>query len=57
MAVKKGMNVFQHTGYMLTLLFMKYASDPYAMIVVPEGDSFDDTVDLNGNKEIGARIN
>lgn len=44
------------------MLFMKYVSDkykgnPYGMIVVPEGASFDDMVTLKGDKEIGDKIN
>ncbi|HGG59822.1 MAG TPA: type I restriction-modification system subunit M, partial [Gammaproteobacteria bacterium] len=35
----------------------KYKGDPYGMIVVPEGASFDDMVALKGDKEIGDKIN
>ena len=47
---------------MLTLLFMKYvsdkhASDPDALIEVPDGGGFDDMAKLKGDKEIGDRIN
>jgi len=46
----------------LTLLFMKYvsdkaASDPSALIDVPEGGRFSDMVNLKGDKEIGDKIN
>ncbi|HCK93424.1 MAG TPA: type I restriction endonuclease subunit M, partial [Gammaproteobacteria bacterium] len=44
------------------MLFMKYVSDkykgdPYGMIVIPIGASFDDMVNLKGDKEIGDKIN
>lgn len=60
--LRGGMDASQYKDYVLTLLFMKYVSDkykgnPYGMIVVPAGASFDDMVDLKGNKEIGDRIN
>lgn len=60
--LRGGMDASQYKDYVLTLLFMKYVSDkakgnPYAMIEVPEGASFDDMVALKGNKEIGERIN
>ncbi|MEO0948558.1 MAG: type I restriction-modification system subunit M, partial [Cyanobacteria bacterium J06641_5] len=60
--LRGGMDASQYKDYVLTLLFMKYVSDkyagdPYAMIVVPEGGSFADMVKLKGDKEIGDRIN
>jgi len=60
--LRGGMDASQYKDYVLTLLFMKYVSDkykgnPYGMIVVPEGASFDDMVALKGNKEIGDGIN
>ncbi|MDA0866711.1 MAG: type I restriction-modification system subunit M, partial [Cyanobacteria bacterium] len=60
--LRGGMDASQYKDYVLTLLFMKYVSDryagdPYAMIVVPEGGSFEDMVALKGNKEIGDQIN
>lgn len=56
------MDASQYKDYVLTMLFMKYVSDkykgdPYGMIVIPEGASFDDLVDLKGDKEIGDKIN
>lgn len=61
-ALRGGMDASQYKDYVLTLLFLKYVSDkakanPYAMIEVPEGASFDDMVKLKGNKEIGEGIN
>lgn len=60
--LRGGMDASQYKDYVLTLLFMKYVcdkykGDPYGMIVVPEGASFDDMVALKGNKEIGEGIN
>lgn len=60
--LRGGMDASQYKDYVLTLLFMKYVSDkykgdPYGMIVVPHGASFDDMVALKGDKEIGENIN
>lgn len=60
--LRGGMDASQYKDYVLTLLFMKYVSDkyagdPYGMIIVPEGGSFDDMVALKGSKDIGDRIN
>ncbi|MDN7132094.1 type I restriction-modification system subunit M [Halomonas sp. MC140] len=60
--LRGGMDASQYKDYVLTLLFMKYVSDkykgdPYGMIIVPKGASFDDMVALKGDKEIGDRIN
>jgi type I restriction enzyme M protein len=56
------MDASQYKNYVLTLLFMKYVSDkyagdPHALLVVPEGGSFDDIAALKGDKEIGDKIN
>lgn len=61
-ALRGGMDASQYKDYVLTLLFLKYVSDkakanPYAMIEVPAGASFDDMVKLKGSKEIGQDIN
>ncbi len=61
-ALRDNMDASQRKDYILTLLFMKYVSDkaakdPYSTIVVPEGGSFADMVELIGNKEIGEKIN
>ncbi|KGA36216.1 type I restriction-modification protein subunit M [Pectobacterium brasiliense] len=60
--LRGGMDASQYKDYVLTLLFMKYVSDkykgdPYGMIVIPQGASFDDMVALKGDKEIGDKIN
>lgn len=60
--LRGGMDASQYKDYILTLLFVKYVSDkaktdPDSLIVVPEGNSFDDMVALRGDKEIGDKIN
>tara|TARA_R110001583_G_scaffold73138_3_gene203976 strand:- start:3686 stop:6106 length:2421 start_codon:yes stop_codon:yes gene_type:complete len=60
--LRGGMDASQYKDYVLTLLFMKYVSDkykgdPYGMIVVPQGASFEDMVALKGDKEIGDKVN
>ena len=60
--LRGGMDASQYKDYVLTLLFMKYVSDkykgdPYGMIVIPTGASFDDMVALKGDKEIGEKLN
>jgi len=60
--LRGGMDASQYKDYVLTMLFMKYVSDkykgdPYGMIAIPQGASFDDMVNLKGNKEIGDKIN
>lgn len=60
--LRGGMDASQYKDYILTLLFMKYVSDkfadkPDAIIEVPKGGSFADMVKLDGDKEIGDKIN
>lgn len=60
--LRGGMDASQYKDYVLTLLFMKYVSDkykgdPYGMIVVPQGATFDDMVKLKGHKDIGEELN
>jgi len=61
-ALRGGMDASQYKDYVLVLLFLKYISDkyagqPYAPLVIPEGSSFADMVVLKGKAEIGDRIN
>lgn len=60
--LRGGMSANQYKDYILTLLFVKYVSDkakadPYSLIVVPDGGSFDDMLAVKGDKEIGDRFN
>ncbi len=60
--LRGGMDASQYKDYVLTLLFVKYISDKYkgkrySAIIVPEGASFDDMVDLVGTENIGDDIN
>jgi len=60
--LRGGMDASQYKDYVLVLLFVKYVSDKYAgqrdaLIEVPEGGGFSDMVKLNGDKEIGDKIN
>ena len=54
------MDASQYKDYILTLLFVKYVSDkykddPYGAIAIPEGASFEDLVQLKGDKNIGEK--
>lgn len=60
--LRGGMDASQYKDYVLTMLFVKYISDkykndPYGVITVPDGASFDDMVALIGKPEIGDKIN
>lgn len=59
--LRGGMDASEYKNYVLTLLFMKYVSDkkddPNSLIDVPEGASFKDMIALDGDKEIGDKIN
>ena len=56
------MDASQYKDYVLTILFIKYVSDKYAgdpnaLLIIPEGSSFEDMVRLKGDPEIGDKIN
>lgn len=60
--LRGGMDASQYKDYVLTLLFMKFISDkykddPYGLIEVPAGASYDDMLALKGDKEIGDKLN
>lgn len=60
--LRGGMDASQYKDYVLSMLFIKYISDkyagePYAPIVIPEGASFKDMVALKGKPDIGDLIN
>jgi type I restriction enzyme M protein len=60
--LRGGMDASQYKDYVLVMLFVKYVSDkyagqPYAPIVIPEGASFKDMVALKGKPDIGDQIN
>ncbi|TSA30391.1 MAG: type I restriction-modification system subunit M [Verrucomicrobiaceae bacterium] len=60
--LRGGMDASQYKDYVLVLLFVKYVSDkfagqPYAPIVIPEGSGFADMVALKGKTDIGDQIN
>ncbi len=60
--LRGGMDASQYKDYVLTLLFVKYVSDKYAgdpdaVILVPEGGSFQDMLALKNDKDIGDKIN
>ena len=59
--LRGGMDASQYKDYILTLLFVKYVSDkykddPYGAIAISEGASFEDLVNLKGDKNIGEKI-
>lgn len=59
--LRGGMDASQYKDYVLTFLFLKYVSDKYlndpkAMIVVPDGCTFPDIVNLKGDKEVGEKL-
>jgi type I restriction enzyme M protein len=60
--LRGGMDASQYKDYVLTLLFVKYVSDkakadPYSLIEIPEGGSFDDLVAAKGKPNVGELVN
>jgi type I restriction enzyme M protein len=60
--LRGGMDASQYKDYVLVMLFIKYVSDKYAgqmfsPILIPEGATFADMVQLKGTKDIGDQIN
>src|SRR3989475_5462121 len=60
--LRGGMDASQYKDYVLVLLFMKYVSDKAAsqagyLLDVPKGARFADMVALQGDKEIGDKMN
>jgi type I restriction enzyme M protein len=56
------MDASQYKDYVLTLLFVKYVSDkfkadPYSLITIPGGGSFDDLVAAKGKSNVGELVN
>ena len=63
-ALRGGMDASQYKDYVLFMLFIKYVSDKYAdstdfapAVVIPQGGSFKDMIELKGKSDIGDKIN
>ncbi|GAA7306021.1 type I restriction-modification system subunit M [Helicobacter pylori] len=61
-SLRGGMDASEYKNYVLNLLFLKYISDKarnnnFSEIEVPEGCFYEDILALEGNKEIGDKLN
>ncbi|WRB91396.1 type I restriction-modification system subunit M [Helicobacter pylori] len=61
-SLRGGMDASEYKNYVLNLLFLKYISDKarnntYSEIEVPKGCFYEDILALEGNKEIGDKLN
>lgn len=60
--LRGGMDASQYKDYVLVMLFIKYVSDkyagqPFAPIIIPEGATFSDMIQMKGKSDIGDQIN
>lgn len=61
-SLRGGMDASEYKNYVLNLLFLKYISDKarnnnFSEIEVPQGCFYEDILALEGNKEIGDKLN
>ncbi|WQT23470.1 type I restriction-modification system subunit M [Helicobacter pylori] len=61
-SLRGGMNASEYKNYVLNLLFLKYISDKarnnnFSEIEVPQGCFYEDILALEGDKEIGDKLN
>ncbi len=61
-SLRGGMDASEYKNYVLNLLFLKYISDkaknnPDSEIIVPQGCFYEDILALEGDKEIGDKLN
>ncbi|GAA7562840.1 type I restriction-modification system subunit M [Helicobacter pylori] len=61
-SLRGGMDASEYKNYVLNLLFLKYISDkakndPDSDIIVPQGCFYEDILALEGDKEIGDKLN
>ncbi|WP_033751288.1 type I restriction-modification system subunit M [Helicobacter pylori] len=61
-SLRGGMDASEYKNYVLNLLFLKYISDkakndPNSDIIVPQGCFYEDILALEGDKEIGDKLN
>ncbi|WRD31626.1 type I restriction-modification system subunit M [Helicobacter pylori] len=61
-SLRGGMDASEYKNYVLNLLFLKYISDKarnnnFSEIEVPQGCFYEDILDLEGDKELGDKLN